>query len=95
MVLPSPIFCSYAFFAAPPGEQFIPTQQAIDAARSQRNTLRSHPELQRAPEEEFISLDVSTHVASKERESRLVREEDELGDAEDGIIPIISSASDL
>jgi hypothetical protein len=75
-------------------ETVIPTQYSIDAARSKRTQLRSHPELQNQAED-FISLEVSTHVSGRERESRLVREEDEIGDAEDGkLVMFISIITD-
>ena len=70
----------------------IPTQNPIRAAREKRTDFRAYPEvLQQSKgkgdgEEEYISLAVSTHLApsAPERESRLVREDDEIGDAEDG-----------
>lgn len=67
-----------------PTEKLLPTEDAIITAKVQRETARrlgiDNPS---APNksEDFISLQVG--MPTSKRESRLVREEDELGEAED------------
>jgi GC-rich sequence DNA-binding factor len=60
----------------------IPTTSAIAAAKAKRDHLRKHGG-GAGDDSGFISLDVA-RMPSKKGESRLVREEDEIGEGEDG-----------
>lgn len=60
----------------------IPTTSAISAAKEKRERLRKL-----GPEEDFISLSVTKRSELPQGphpDSRLVREEDELGEGDDG-----------
>jgi hypothetical protein len=63
------------------GETAIPSESSITAAKQKRDRLR------KAPEDDYISLTVSKYDSGSQGphpESRLVREEDELGEGDDG-----------
>jgi GC-rich sequence DNA-binding factor len=64
-------------------DPFIPTTSAIAAAKAKRDHLRKHGA--GAEDSGFISLDVAK-MPSKKGDSRLVREEDEIGEGEDGML---------
>jgi Nineteen complex-related protein 2 len=63
-------------------DTMIPTTSAITAAKSKRDHLRKHGG-GTGDDSGFISLDVAK-MPSKKGESRLVREEDEIGEGDDG-----------
>ena len=65
----------------------IPSESSVVAAREKRERLRQQKK-QTSGEEEFISLTVARREDTYQGphpESRLVREEDELGEGDDGI----------
>lgn len=68
----------------PESEAIIPTESSIKVAKERRERLRK---IGPSGEEEFISLSVvrqSDEYQGPHPESRLMREEDELGDGDDG-----------
>lgn len=63
---------------------FIPSESSIKVAKEKRERLR---QIQVTGEEDFISLSVTKRADEPQGphpESRLVREEDELGEGDDG-----------
>lgn len=73
---------SRANIALESAESVIPSQSRIVAAKEQRERLRVG-----GAEQEFISLSVTKRADISQGphpESRLMREEDELGEGEDG-----------
>lgn len=71
-----------------PGETLIPSESSIVAAKQKRDRLRKTGGAQ---EDDFISLEVTKRSSLKDDgphpESRLVREDDEMGEGEDGAYP--------
>lgn len=66
-------------------EKLVPTEDAIITAKVQRETARrlgiDNPSATSSKSDDYISLQVG--MPTSKRESRLVREEDELGEGED------------
>ena len=83
--------CLHAYFYSPLTESygeetaaFIPSESSIKVAKEKRERLR---QTQVTGEEDFISLSVTKRadeLQGPHPESRLVREEDELGEGDDG-----------
>ena len=68
----------------------IPTESSIRAAKQKRELLRT-TRATNNNEEDFISLSVVTKddiPQGPHPESRLVREEDEIGEGDEGVLPI-------
>jgi GC-rich sequence DNA-binding factor len=67
-----------------PSEAIIPSDSSIKVARERRELLRKTGV---SPEDDFISLSVIRRSEDQgpHPESRLMREEDEVGDADDGL----------
>lgn len=73
-------------------ETLIPSESSVKAAKEKRERLRTG---KASGEEDFISLTVSKTEdfdAGPHPGSRLVREEDEIGDGEEGSIPLFSKS---
>lgn len=70
----------------------IPTTAAIAEAKKRRERMRAEGVQDGANEGGFISLEVG--FASKSGESRLVREDDEIGDGDEGEFPSIAHCLD-
>jgi GC-rich sequence DNA-binding factor len=72
-----------------PGETIIPSESSITAAKQKRDRLRAVGATA-AEEDGFISLEVSKRGAFKDEgphpESRLMREDDDLGQGDDGAL---------
>lgn len=64
-----------------PGETSIPSESSIKVAKERRERVRR---TKISGEEDYISLAVSRRDDNVHPESRLVREEDELGEVEEG-----------
>ena len=61
----------------------IPAESEVRAAREKRERLRARDAVT-GGSEDFVSLTVSKSDSSKASESRLVREEDEYGEGDEG-----------
>jgi hypothetical protein len=79
---PSFFLLSVPYLPLSVAESFIPTTDAIARAKARREELRKSGAAVPPAGSDYVSLDVG--FASKGGDSRLVREEDEIGDGDEG-----------